>query len=782
MIQTIPKQIVPDQLKITIRTNIPGYQSVEYKPHMSNPEIESNEVYFDPFVKLNNNVVKKMPAEYRMKQFFNKGLFDSLKTYAGEKPLTSLAQATYVGYVDNNIRVTLNTLFEPNSVITIGNNPYTIGDVRWSTGDWKIEAKQKKQDIDLSKLNDPRLYSELIKEEIIKSDEQLKALPLSATIGNNYSGEISKKRPTTNEPPLVQKPPTAANEPPYSTPTPVPTPNPTPTSTPVPPTLNPTPMPTPTSSSPSPALPSSTELIQTTNEPMYELPIHNESTNQYVTPEQEKVFERMKDVYTINQNSTNEFSNYFVDNSYYTIVNNIYLNMQPHIKEQIVKFYRWVTQSKWEKYGKNLSKIMYDKLCKQVNIIKSPADGNCFFSAVAYGINIHNYNNNNDADKIYYQQYGKTQPFTIRLLREIVLRYYETINESTKETLKIVGLSNVERLNELFKSSIETHPVSSNEEYMERLNVIYKSDDNFFVFKPTVKSIFVDDEFAPFKLISDSQVASYIRSNDYWGDQLAIQAICNMLHIYIIPIDFAKKAESVTLLAALSEPDTIKNICSKNTMFLYRKNIHYELIKFVYKEQFISKKDKTYKIANRNYTIFKSNLSFPPFHILLLIYGSYYITSDMSMKSNFGIYRSYMRSIHNSVKIICNNPSIENYQTFITTFNQLFRLNKSLCDYVIDTDVTSNALILKGGAIPMQSSASKLAYAITIELELYPGTSLTSKQLQDLKCTSKYNAIRKAYSELTNTPYKIQPNYAITKSSITKKKGGSRPRKHTRKL
>ena len=48
---------------------------------------------------------------------------------------------------------------------------------------------------------------------------------------------------------------------------------------------------------------------------------------------------------------------------------------------------------------------MYDTLCKQAKILKSPSDGNCFFAAVADGINIHNYNNQDS--KIIYQNYGK---------------------------------------------------------------------------------------------------------------------------------------------------------------------------------------------------------------------------------------------------------------------------------------------------------------------------------------------------------------------------------------
>jgi hypothetical protein len=44
-------------------------------------------------------------------------------------------------------------------------------------------------------------------------------------------------------------------------------------------------------------------------------------------------------------------------------------------------------------------------------------------------------------------------------------------------------------------------------------------------------------------------------------------------------------------------------------------------------------------------------------------------------------------------------------------------------------------------------------------MEVHPGISLTPKQINESKCKSKYNAIRKAYSEFTGKPYVISPVY-----------------------
>jgi hypothetical protein len=137
--------VIPDQLNITIRTSIPGYQRIEYKPSMTIKYSDAKGVQFNPLFKLDKSKISKIPDEYKVKQFFNKGLFQSLLNYIGASPAKNLTYATRSGYVDNNIKITLDTIFPVNSVIYIGNKPYAIGDIQWSSGDWKLEVKQKKE-------------------------------------------------------------------------------------------------------------------------------------------------------------------------------------------------------------------------------------------------------------------------------------------------------------------------------------------------------------------------------------------------------------------------------------------------------------------------------------------------------------------------------------------------------------------------------------------------------------------------------------------------------------
>ena len=59
-------------------------------------------------------------------------------------------------------------------------------------------------------------------------------------------------------------------------------------------------------------------------------------------------------------------------------------------------------------------------------------------------------------------------------------------------------------------------------------------------------------------------------------------------------------------------------------------------------------------------------------------------------------------------------------------------------------------------------------------MEVHPGTSLTPEQINEYKCNSKYNAIRKAFSEFTGKPYIIPPVYTKTKKNKEPVKGGTR--------
>ena len=79
--------LIPSDLRITINTGVPGFQSIVYKPQMSIPDTKEKKIWFTPLVRLNQRIVDQVPPEYRIKQFFNKGLYESLLRYHGMVPI-----------------------------------------------------------------------------------------------------------------------------------------------------------------------------------------------------------------------------------------------------------------------------------------------------------------------------------------------------------------------------------------------------------------------------------------------------------------------------------------------------------------------------------------------------------------------------------------------------------------------------------------------------------------------------------------------------------------------
>ena len=138
----------PNTLTIFINTRIRGYPKLKYQPDMTVPNIKSDSVYFNPLVKLSQQVVNTIPSGYPptevVTQFFSKGDFNSLinRTIASRvQKNQTLEEAATNGIIDNNIQVTLDTLFKKNGIFYIRNQPYTIYSHDWTMGDWQVDTK-----------------------------------------------------------------------------------------------------------------------------------------------------------------------------------------------------------------------------------------------------------------------------------------------------------------------------------------------------------------------------------------------------------------------------------------------------------------------------------------------------------------------------------------------------------------------------------------------------------------------------------------------------------------
>jgi hypothetical protein len=137
---------------------------------------------------LEPSVINKTPKDLRIKQFFDKGLFESLINFHGLEKVRTLTEAMNDGIINNNILVTLNTIFAINTPIYINGEVYYIADVQWTQGDWAIDTKEKPVSFDVSKIKNPYIYSAIVNDDIISGQSQLKSLSPNVLTGANYKG------------------------------------------------------------------------------------------------------------------------------------------------------------------------------------------------------------------------------------------------------------------------------------------------------------------------------------------------------------------------------------------------------------------------------------------------------------------------------------------------------------------------------------------------------------------------------------------------------------------
>jgi hypothetical protein len=137
---------IPNRIKIQIKTPVENMGTIIYRPSMTLPNTQSNTVYINPLIPLNNKVIEeKKDSDELYSQFFSKNEFDSLinrtLTKKMEKKLT-YAEAKKKGIIENNIELTLNTLFKENNSFFYGSKKYLIYDYDWSHSQLKVMKRE----------------------------------------------------------------------------------------------------------------------------------------------------------------------------------------------------------------------------------------------------------------------------------------------------------------------------------------------------------------------------------------------------------------------------------------------------------------------------------------------------------------------------------------------------------------------------------------------------------------------------------------------------------------
>ena len=154
---------------------------------MTIPNETSEIVRFNPLIKLKKSIIKDEPVDEIQKQFFQKHLFNTLNNKIlssgyGEKEVT-LEEATKKDYVSNNVKLTIDTLFPDNGILYIGGQPYTIYDVDFDKKAW---AMQPKDVIEHSLQSRDWLKSNLVQQQTFKGMKELETIPKELKEGPKY--------------------------------------------------------------------------------------------------------------------------------------------------------------------------------------------------------------------------------------------------------------------------------------------------------------------------------------------------------------------------------------------------------------------------------------------------------------------------------------------------------------------------------------------------------------------------------------------------------------------
>ena len=801
--------IIPNELKIIIKTGIPGYQKFIYKPNMTvkNANGYDKKVHFNPLVKINQNDISKTPVNLKQIQFVNESLFNSLvlSSLKTQKKV-NIETATKEGYVDNNIKITLDTLFPANNVIYINNKPYVILDTLWTKSDWKIDTKIKQ----ISKEDDYINYGynlsyDTINKELHRGTKQMEKLPNSVIYGKNYEGKrtVYNNASTTNSNNKTKKNVRFVNTTRNTIPT---TTIPTTTNT----SHNKTKKVMFSNTNIPPTTTSSSSISETTTQltPPPKPPKPPKPANQQNMTNSQNNSSYMPIPLNVAQQNTNDVKAYFNSQNFYKIMNELYSFLNDNAKELIASI-----NHNYDDNDINQNES-YKKSVDRLKIIKNTGAGDCFFIAVADAVNYYNATN---ASKINHSL--NHSHFTQSYLRKLVYDEYikikeKNLNEGSPSTTDL----NVSTLNDLFKNEIngiktaniaagnteEETKILIKNNYNNYVQSVYANNDNFLV---KVKDNLVTDNendqeyYKPYRPMTDAEIEEYITSSNYWANDLAIAAMASQLKLNVIVI--VNNNNKLSIPFGLFDNNHLNEW--DKYLFLYNYNGHYELMTFDCNTVVKSVK-QTMPIFERDVNNSLIPDAYPPFYILTLIFASNYLKTQE--KQNFSLEPELFQQLDDSYKKILkpNNNTTKDFQKAFTDlfgvqrggdprFDYLNRLNAKRNAHISPYDngyynpgyrsngyynpgyhsnsyynpgYRSNSYYNPGYRSNSNHNNVLICYYVTINLELHEGTKITPDVIKNLSCDHKWNSIKQAYYKFIGKPYNITPIYKTKAKTKTK--------------
>ena len=718
---------IPDKLIVLINTDLPDASSIEYKPSMSIPNIASSYICFNPLVKITNTAINEGTTTHRDKiiKFLDKRYFDTLikdsKQFTKTKSNT-LLQATQLGVVDNNIELTLKTIFGNNSVLNINNKTYTIYSFEWEQQNWviaptistptDIQRRQQQPSIPGYSgmhyypvymppyIQNPLLINKSYEHEYADAKKEInKLMEISPIIikGEKYKPIQDIPEPSTpvsvpyTQPVVPDKtsvvPYTQSVVPDKTTAVPYTQPLVPDKTSVVPYTKQVVPDNTSVVPYTKPVVPY-TQPLSKTSPPRIELP-----NKLYIENAYDAVLNKGIPPDKTLQKKNKSIDGFLKSNSYYELVNGIYNRM--YSKNESYK--KYIIQQNQQFVApsakKNVMTINGIKLTTDsIKLQETPTNGDCLFAAISEAINLYNSNDNN-TNKIIYTTlvngknvvYGENNMFTQLVIRRVLLDNifadairYQQIIETVQQYLSI--------LNDAVETAIQQmRNAPTVDEIMDIVNATYSHQyaDMTFLIKKTDKITDANINGPFFTIIPDNEVPAYILSSNYWGNELVFSFIQTYLQISIIVIKKNIEQTNYKIVQELLSEQNEELYPSINSwnkyMFVFLSGTkdgsrHYEGIKW-----------KTYNETDETfYSIFDNNEKpsiIPPLCMLAFLYGSYYYTTPDKSKNLLLI--PFLNEIDNAFENIVNTPYTDyprrysktnNPKTQVETFYSFFNI------------------------------------------------------------------------------------------------------------
>lgn len=715
------KNSIPNRLFVTIQTNIPGYQILTYSSEFSIPNDNKKEnILFTPIFPLKKSVIDAVPENLKIEEFFNKGLFQSLIfSHGNQSQPLSLLDATKTGIVDNNIQITLDTLFSTNNSFFINKEIYTIANYRWTKGDWRINRKP----IDFSEIpnqqKNTKYWNKYIKNRILLGEKQFRDLPEEVLFGSTYE---KKDLSTLNlGPEIIPVSEINAGN--------VINNNQNPVSEEIKPVTEFNNVP----------------VTEFNNVPVTEIPKPITETPK-LEPETITNFQILSPPnLKIEEQSTTKLRDYFDNPKYYFMMKEIIQNMNLDQQKIILKSY-----SKLVHFSNIVDKNYYSELVQQIQVEKNKGEGDCFFIALADAINLYNSQQNNDfeSNRITYNNYGIFILFTQKALKTMIANFI--LNPEKWDFYQSIGQKNANHLNELFQKEIGRK--EKKDKYMDLLEKIYLSNHHFLVTKPNFVPTDSKEYENPFQPTNPSNTRIFIEGKEYETNKIMIDIINQILFLNIIVFEYNNNQSLLPFLF----PNFKKENSFPKSLFLYYENHHYELVTFSYPNSL--KK-----------SIFDSNTQ-PPLYLLYLLFGSYYIQLSNQEKQSILLFKTIMEIFQESFQNIYLKQEKENKinqnsneMNFLLYFNEYFNQHPNS---LLNQEFPLLDQPIKGGA---EREENLLGYFITIELWMKKGEEIISpKELKKINCNQKWSDVEKAYAKFTRKKYVMKPNYNLSYSNKNK--------------